>query len=190
MTEARTKKKKTWLYMEMQFRSISFVIIFLKATLLHHFWNTVFCRGNAKKPLKILLLSIDCSTPRLINVLFSRMFNARKHEKYVARKHGFPILFFNTIYGTCDASIQVYPLSDFFVSLSIAEMNGAIFYPNWHLPILYATTYKKLLQFISYMWSLNANVLFVYIFHSNMHPFLVHFRLHVLATVKGILSCN
>lgn len=66
------------------------------------------------------------------------------------------------------------------MSLSVVEMDGAIFYPKLTFAnILYARRYCNLSL-------VDVKCSFCPFSTLNMHPFLVHFRLHVLATVKGI----
>lgn len=118
--------------------AISFNIFryyFFKSNSMHHFWEYLLCRwGNAKKPLKILLLSVRIQTARALLMSFSHT-----HEKYVARKHGFPILFFKYIVHIRRRRAFKYILYQIFCHVvrvfTTAEMDGAIFYPDWHLPI-------------------------------------------------------
>lgn len=168
--------------------AISFNIFryyFFKSNSMHHFWEYLLCRwGNAKKPLKILLLSVRIQTARALLMSFSHT-----HEKYVARKHGFPILFFKYTVYTTTTCIQVYPLSDFLSCCPCIHYG----WDGW-CNFLSRLTFANTLQFISYIRLETANAGWCSfascVLYSNMHPFLVHFRLHVLATVKGILSCN
>lgn len=128
----------------------------------------------AKKPLKILYVA------RLINVLFTYI-HTHTHEKYVARKHGFPIsIFLSTYIRTYTWNtkrIQVYPLSDFFFVISVAsmghEMDGAIFYPNWHFCqyaiYLLRTCTRKYIEDVLFFWRiytiyLHPCFLFLFVF--------------------------